>query len=81
MILVDANLLIYAIDRDSPHHKPARRWLEGALSGSTTVGLAWGVILAFLRLTATVYSADADFGRFPGLRCVNPLVRSPRPVR
>ena len=51
MILVDANLLIYAIDRDSPHHKQARKWLETALSGSETVGLAWTVILAFLRLT------------------------------
>ena len=29
----------------------ARRWLEGALSGSRPVGLAWIVILAFLRLT------------------------------
>ena len=51
MILVDANLLIYAIDRDSPHHPEARKWVEGALSGADTVGLAWGVILAFLRLT------------------------------
>ncbi|MCM2257767.1 MAG: type II toxin-antitoxin system VapC family toxin [Vicinamibacteria bacterium] len=51
MILVDANLLIYAIDKDSPQHKPARKWIEAALSGSDTVGLAWGVILAFLRLT------------------------------
>jgi hypothetical protein len=25
VILVDANLLIYAVDRDSPHHVPARR--------------------------------------------------------
>ena len=51
MILVDANVLIYAIDADSPHHGPARRWLETALSGTTPVGLAWVVILAFLRLT------------------------------
>ena len=51
MILVDANLLIYAVDSDSPHHRPARRWLEDALSGPTPVGLAWIVILAFLRLT------------------------------
>jgi uncharacterized protein len=51
LILVDANLLIYAIDRDSPHHKAAREWAEGVFSGSTTVGLSWGVILAFLRLT------------------------------
>ena len=51
MILVDANLLIYAIDTDSPHHRRARRWLEEALSGTTPLGLAWIVILAFLRLT------------------------------
>ena len=51
MILVDANVLVYAIDADSPHHPPARRWLEQALSGTTSVGFAWIVILAFLRLT------------------------------
>jgi uncharacterized protein len=51
MILVDANLLIYAIDSDSPHHARARRWLETVLSGTTRVGLAWVVILAFLRIT------------------------------
>jgi uncharacterized protein len=51
VILVDANLLIYAIDQDSPHHRKARAWLEEILSGSTTVVLAWIVALAFLRIT------------------------------
>lgn len=51
MILVDANLLIYAINADSPRHPAARRWLERLLSGTREVGLAWIVILAFLRLT------------------------------
>jgi len=51
VILVDANLLIYAVDSDSPHHRPARRFLEDVLSGPTPLGLAWIVILAFLRLT------------------------------
>lgn len=51
MILVDANVLIYAVDADSAHHQAARRWLETALSGTESVGLAWVVILAFLRLT------------------------------
>ena len=51
MILVDANVLIYAVDADSPHHRLARRWLEEALSGTRPVGFAWIVILAFLRLT------------------------------
>ena len=50
MILVDANILIYALDRDSPSHTPARRWLEDAFSGSEPIGLAWIVLLAFLRL-------------------------------
>jgi toxin-antitoxin system PIN domain toxin len=51
MMLVDANLLIYAIDRDSAHHRKAHAWLEGVLSGTATVGLAWIVVLAFLRIT------------------------------
>jgi toxin-antitoxin system PIN domain toxin len=51
VILVDANVLIYAIDADSPHHPLARRWLEEALSGTRPIGFAWVVILAFLRLT------------------------------
>lgn len=51
MILVDANLLIYAIDSDSPHHGRARTWFEELLSGTTSVGLAWVVILAFIRIT------------------------------
>jgi toxin-antitoxin system PIN domain toxin len=50
VILVDANVLIYAIDADSPHHARARQWLEETLSGTTRVGLAWVVVLAFLRI-------------------------------
>lgn len=51
MILVDANLLIYAIDRDSTHHKAAKRWLESVFSGTEEVGFSWMVLLAFLRVT------------------------------
>lgn len=51
MILVDANLLIYAVDADSVHHEAARRWLEETLSGTTRVGLPWIVLLAFVRIT------------------------------
>lgn len=51
MILVDANLLIYAIDRDSPHHAKAKAWLEATLSGTATVCLPWLVLLAFIRIT------------------------------
>lgn len=51
MILVDANLLIYAVNSDSDHHEPARAWLQEILSGTTRVGLPWSVLLAFVRIT------------------------------
>lgn len=51
MNLVDANVLIYAVNADSPQHQKARTWLENALSGSETIGFAWTVLLAFLRIT------------------------------
>ena len=51
MILVDANLLIYAVNADAPLHRKAKSWLESALSGTETVGFSWNVLLAFLRLT------------------------------
>ena len=141
MKVPDLNLLLYAVDRDAPDHRAALRWWNATLSGGETVGLAWSVLLGFVRLTtsplvvrsplavgasldyldrwlaqdlttiveptprhvavlrdllagagtggnlvtdahlaalaiehgAELCSADRDFGRFPGLRWVNPL--------
>jgi toxin-antitoxin system PIN domain toxin len=49
--VVDLNLLIYAVNEDALQHERARRWWEAVLSGAETVGLAWSVILGFIRLT------------------------------
>ncbi len=141
-MIVDANILLYAIDRSSPHHNKAADWLTGALNGDSRVGLPWQTLGAFVRIathprvstrpltaaaaqdyvdawlaagpvwippatdrTAAAYStlavrhgvtgnlvpdaqlaalaleygvvvisADSDFGRFPEVRWVNPLV-------
>jgi toxin-antitoxin system PIN domain toxin len=48
--LVDANLLLYAVDESSPHHASARPWLEEQLSGTETLAFTWAVLLAFVRL-------------------------------
>ena len=50
MILVDANLLIYAVNTAAPQHLAARSWLDTRLNGATRVGLPWPSLLAFLRL-------------------------------
>ena len=50
MILLDANLLIYAHISSFPQHTRALTWLDGQLSGGGPVGLPWASILAFLRI-------------------------------
>ena len=51
MILVDANLLIYAHVSTFAQHERARAWLDQRLNGVAPVGLPWPSILAFLRVT------------------------------
>lgn len=53
MILIDANLLIYAYDSQSERHNKARRWVEEKLSGAEPVRFAWMTLLAFLRITTS----------------------------
>ncbi|MFT3833009.1 MAG: PIN domain-containing protein [Micropruina sp.] len=140
-MLLDANVLLYSIDRSNRHHATCAAWLSEAFSGPRRVGLPWQTIGAFLRISThprvfsrplrpdqawqvveqwldapnswvpetsdatarilggligdldlrgnliidaqlaalaiehglAVVSADTDFGRFPGLRWVNPL--------
>src|SRR4030081_850681 len=50
MVIVDANVLLYAINEASPHHRAAREWMDSALGADEPVGFAWVVLLAFLRL-------------------------------
>lgn len=51
MILVDANLLLYAYHPKAEQHEKSRRWLEAVLSGSDVVGFAWLTLWAFVRIS------------------------------
>ena len=51
MILVDANLLLYAHDPRAAQHEASRVWLEAALSGPDLVRFAWLTLWAFLRIS------------------------------
>lgn len=50
MIVLDANILLYAYDSASSHHKRARAWIEEIFSEATAVGLPWQSVTAFLRI-------------------------------
>jgi hypothetical protein len=51
LLVVDSNVLLYAVNPDSVQHREANAWLDDALSGAETVGFAWMVLVAFLRLS------------------------------
>jgi uncharacterized protein len=52
LILVDANLLIYAVNAAAPQHVVAHGWLDAHINGTERVGLPWASLLAFLRLVS-----------------------------
>ena len=54
MILVDANILLYAEDSLSARHEAARTWWDKQLSGTEPVALCWPVLTAFIRISTNV---------------------------
>jgi toxin-antitoxin system PIN domain toxin len=50
MILIDANLLLYAYHPRAERHEKSRAWLDAALSGPELVRFAWLTLWAFLRI-------------------------------
>jgi len=64
MILVDANLLIYAHAQSFAQHSRARAWLDSRLNGSAQVGLPWPSLLAFARLVTNrrIFEQPASVG-------------------
>lgn len=49
-MLLDANVLIYAVDRRAEAHEQAAGWLSAQLNGPRRVGLPWQTLTAFLRI-------------------------------
>src|SRR4051812_23528457 len=50
MILLDANLLLYAKISTFAEHGRARAWLDEQLNGAAPVGIPWQSLTAFLRI-------------------------------
>jgi uncharacterized protein len=68
VILVDANILIYAHVSSFAQHPAARGWLDHQLNGSGPVGLPWPSIVAFLRLVTNprIFEHPESIGRRGG---------------
>lgn len=53
MIIVDANILLYAHDLNSSFHVRAKEWLDRAMEHREELGFAWVTLLAFLRIATS----------------------------
>jgi len=51
--VLDLNLVLYAVNRDSVHHVRAKAWLEATLSGDEPVAVPWVVLLGFIRVSTS----------------------------
>lgn len=49
-MIVDANVLLYAVDSKSHFHATARTWLDEVMNGVERVGLPWVSLMAFQRI-------------------------------
>jgi uncharacterized protein len=69
--VIDLNLLLYAVNRDSPRHSAALTWLQDAMSGEERVGLAWTVVLGFIRVTTSPRVFEHPLSADDALRTVD----------
>lgn len=77
MILVDANLLLYAYHPRSAQHQQSHDWLERALAGPEAFRLAWTTIWAFLRISTTVRVFERPLSASEAASAVSSWLRQP----
>lgn len=80
MKIVDANVLLYAVNSASERHTASRRWLDSALSGGDTVAFAWVPLLAFIRLTTKIGLFPSPLSPADALRQVSEWLGAPGAV-
>jgi uncharacterized protein len=61
LILVDANLLLYAHNKATSQHEAARAWLETTLTSPSPFRFSWIVLVAFLRLSTDIRAFKDPF--------------------
>lgn len=77
MKIVDLNVLLYAINRDAPLHGLARGFWEAAINGEEPVGLAWTVLLGFLRLSTRPGVFQSPLTAEQAIECVDAWLSHP----
>ncbi len=77
MILLDANLLVYAVVETAPEHVLARRWLDARLGETPRVGLPWPTLLTFVRLMANPHAVETPVPPYESMKRVTAWLAQP----
>lgn len=77
MILVDANLLLYAYNASAPQHAASRKWLEETIVKPEPFGLSWVTTLAFLRISTNPRAFPQPYSIDEALEIINDLLDQP----
>jgi len=80
VILVDANLLLYAYNTSAEDHSKAKDWLETVFSGTEPVALCWPVLLAFLRIATNPRAFPRPLSRTEAAVIVSEWLEQPQTV-
>ena len=80
MILTDANLLLYAYNRDAAEHVTARQWLEAQLSAPDIFCFSWQTITAFLRISTNARAFAHPFAHAEAIAVVTEWLGRPQSV-
>ena len=81
MIVLDANLLLYAFDTRAADHKAAESFVTGVFSGSELVGLPWQTIMAFLRVSTNQRISGMAFAMEDAIAVVREWIDLPQVLR
>ena len=77
MIVIDANILLYAYDADSDKHAKARAWVEEVFSGASPVGLPWQTVSAFMHIVTNPRLTGKRFAPAEVVEIVDQWVKQP----
>ena len=77
MIVLDANVLLYAYDSNSVKHAQARAWIEQVFSDRTPVGLPWQTVAAFVRIITNPRLLGERFTPEDAVRVVDQWLNQP----
>ena len=77
MIVLDANILLYAYNTNTPRHEAAKRWLEHAFETEEWIGFPWLTLWAFIRIASNVKAFQESLSAAEALAIVRSWIRLP----